>query len=132
MMNAYGLPTQTVYLLFDKLSVPLKHVQKNEMGTAFQRACLIGTFEEAVEILRVHFPGDLTEADIDVLKLAAKVAKPEVLGLAGQTLAEIAQSPMSAQKDKVLASQAINELYGDKDRAHDKTLTDKIILNLVG
>ena len=48
-----------------------------------------------------------------------------------QTLTEITQSPNSAQKDKVLASQALNDLYGEKDKVHDAGITDKIILNLV-
>ena len=132
MQNANGLPTQTVYRLFDKLSFPLSHGDKNVLGAIFQRACLVGDFDGAMAILEVHLPQELTEADIKKLELASKIAKPEVLGVAVETLAEVAQSPLSAQKDKVLATQALHELYGEKERINDTGLTDKIILNLVG
>jgi hypothetical protein len=91
----------------------------------------VAPLEEAVEILKMHLDVELTEEDMDKLGLAAKMAKPEVLGIAVETLTEITQSPLSAQKDKVLATQALNDLYGEKDRINDSGLTDKIILNLV-
>ena len=130
--NAYGLPTQTIYALFGKLSQELTHAQRNNYGKVFQRACMVGDLDSAIDILKIHLDFELTEDDLAKLKLAHIMAKPEVLGIAVETLTEITQSPLSAQKDKVLATQALNDLYGDKDRINDKGLTDKIILNLMG
>ena len=131
MQNAFGLPTQTVYALFGTLSMELTHAQKNLMGKIFQRACLVGDIEDALKILKVHLPQELTEDDMDKLRMCHMVAKPEVLGIAVETLTEITQSPLSAQKDKVLATQALNDLYGEKDKINDSGVTDKIILNLM-
>jgi len=131
MQNAFGLPTQTVYAIFGKLSMNMNHAEKNMLGTVFQRAALVGPLEDAIRVLKVHLYQDLTEEDEALLKLAHTISKPEVLGVAVQTLTEITQSPLSAQKDKVLASQVLNELYGEKDKIGDDKAMDKIILNLV-
>lgn len=131
MQNAFGLPTQTVYAIFGKLSPRFQHAEKNMFGAVFQRASMVGTLEDALGILEVHLHQDLTDKDKDLLKLAHTISKPEVLGVAVQTLTEITQSPLSAQKDKVLASQVLNDLYGEGDKINDTGITDKIILNLV-
>lgn len=130
MKNAFGLPTHTIYVLFDKLSMTLTHGEKNNLGAIFQRASLIGPIEDAIAILEVHLDCHLTEKDHKILGLAYKFSEPELKGLTVETLANVADSQLSANKDKVLASQAINSLYNE-DGQVNQTHMDRLILNLV-
>ena len=132
-MSYIALPTVTGKLIFQNLSLKLTIQQVNICSALFQRMALVTTFEDSLEALQVQLRdiGELTAQDQADLALVYKLTKHEVLGLAVETLSDVTQSQLAAQKDKVSAATVINELYGEKELIKDSVLTDKVVLNLV-
>lgn len=100
----------------------------------FQRLCLVSDYDTAVKALvphmseRVGMEGNHKTA----LELIHRISKEDVLGLAVEALVNVTQQTNGSSKDKIAAAAILNELYGDKELISEETLTDKLIVNLVG
>jgi len=96
----------------------------------FQRLALVADYETCVRALMPKISRKLTEQHNIVLKLIYDMAKSDVLGLAIESLCDVAEK--ASGKDRIAASTVLNELFGEKQLIEDVKLTDRLMINLVG
>jgi hypothetical protein len=128
------LPTKTAIALAEASQLkdifkdPL--LWKQHIGI-FQRLSLVADYDTAIRGVTPYIHRKLTPEDSTVFTLLYGMAKKDVLGLAVEALLEVAETSKS-HKEKIAAAAVLNELYGDKDLVKDVSLTDRLIVNLVG
>ncbi len=102
----------------------------------YQRMCLVASEDEALSVIKSHFKPEhrkITGAEeLAALKLVHATVKQDVLGLAVEALVAIVSSHNGGSKDKLLAASMLNDLYGEKELIQQSTLTDKLVVDLVG
>ena len=98
----------------------------------FQRLCLVSDYDTAMKALVPHLDQALEGNHKTALSLIHQISKEDVLGLAVESLIDITAKSNGNNRDKIAAIAVLNELYGDKELISDETLTDKLVVNLVG
>ena len=141
-MSNITLPTELGRTIFKQLSPGFNYKQINVLGALYQRFCIVTEFDDAIDSLALVAKARLkddqdqsftefTDSDLMLLRVLYTQSKNDILGLALEALADVTQTALASQKDKVAAATVINDLYGEKELVRDSTLTDKVVLNLV-
>ena len=134
-MKLANLPTDLGMRLIGSTVKPrlLNPVHVKEAVCAFQRMALVAELDESVMAMETWLKPSYamwTKQDNVQLEMCHRLVKKDVLGLAIETLVDIATKGTS-NKDRLAASTIINELYGDKELIDTGSLADKLLVNIV-
>ena len=134
-MKLANLPTDLgMRLMGDMIKARLSdanHVK--EAVCAFQRMALVGDLDDSIKAMEYWFkPNQLkwSKYEKDKLRMCHEIVKKDVLGLAIESLVNIATNGRN-EKDRLAASTLVNELYGEKKLEETGGLSDKLLLNIV-
>jgi hypothetical protein len=108
-------------------------VHTKEAVTAFQRMALVSTLEDSIEAMNYWVKPEhkrWAKPEKDQLEVAHRLVRPDVLGLAIESLVQLATHGRS-EKERLAASVILNELYGEKELVDTNSLTDKLLVNIV-
>lgn len=131
-MNIF--PTNTAKTLSRTAGIPELFEDGNKHQIAlgeFQRMALAGDLEQCMRVFVPYLDKSLNEQHKQVLSLIHELAKKEALSLAIEGLVEVVSKSRSA-KDRVSAGAMVNQLFGESKLVDDASLTEKLVVNLVG
>lgn len=134
-MKLATLPTDLgIRLIGDLIQTRLADtVYVKEAVCAFQRMALASTLEDSIIAMDYWFkPEHKTWSDIEKQKLQVchDIVQKDVLGLAIESLIQMAACDRGNQKERLAAATILNELYGDKELINTDTLTDRLLVNI--
>ena len=102
---------------------------------AFQRMALVADFDVSMACIQPWFdkgePMKEGDEDYEACKAIYGLVRKDVLGYAIGTVFET-MTGHTSDKDKLQAAEVLNGLFGEKEQINDSTITDKLIVNLVG
>lgn len=103
-----------------------------EAVTAFQRMALVSSLDDAIEAMNYWVKPEhktWAKAEREQLEIAHRLVRPDVLGIAMESLVQLATNARS-EKERLAAATIINELYGEKELIDQASLTDKLIVGI--
>jgi hypothetical protein len=134
-MKLASLPTDLgIRLIGDLIHTRLEdptHVK--ECVAAFQRMALASTLEDSIIAMDYWFKVQHKKwSDLEKQKLQVchDIVQKDVLGLAIESLIQMAAETRGNQKERLAAATILNELYGDKELINTDTLTDRLLVNI--
>ncbi len=104
-----------------------------EAVAAFQRMALVSTLDDAIEAMNYWIKPEhqkWAKAEKDQLEVAHRLVRPDILGMALESLVQLATNARS-EKERLAAATIINELYGEKELVDNNSLTDKLLVNIM-
>lgn len=124
-------------LLMDHFRARMEDPSEAGMAVGdYQRMSLVGTEAEALSVVLSYFKPEhrkISGADeLSALRLVHDTVKQDVLGMAVEALVNVASAHNGSSKDKILAATILGDMYGDKEVMQHTTLTDKLVVDLVG
>lgn len=129
------LPTDLgIRLIGDLVQTRLLEVAYvKEAVCAFQRMALASTLEDSIIAMEYWFKPECkkwSETEKAKLQVCHDIVKKDVLGLAIESLIQMAAEDRTNQKERLAAATILNELYGDKELINTDTLTDRLLINI--
>lgn len=134
-MKLANIPTSLgMTIIGDLVKARLREpAHDKEAVAAFQRMALVSTLEDAIEAMNYWLKPEhktWAKAEKDQLDVAHRLVKPDVLGLAIESLVQMATNGRS-ERERLAAATIINEIYGEKQLVDTNSLTDKLLVNIV-
>lgn len=135
-MKLAALPTDLgIRLIGDLVQVRLlEAAYVKECVCAFQRMALASdNLDDCITAMEYWFkPEHKKWADTERAKLQVckDIVKKDVLGIAIESLIQMAANDRGNQKERLAAATILNELYGDHELIQTDSLTDRLLINL--
>ena len=136
-MKLASLPTDLgIQLIGNLVKTRLTDVrQVNECVVAFQRMALVSTLDDSITAMEFWLKPQHKKwigKEREKLDVCHAIVKKDVLGLAIQTLMDMAAKESGGQKERLAAATILNELYGEKELINTGSLTDRLLVNIGG
>ena len=134
-MKLATLPTELgIRLIGELIHVRLEDpTHTSECVAAFQRMALASTLDDSIIAMDYWFKVQhkkWSEPEKAKLQVCHEMVKKDVLGMAIESLIQMAGETRTNQKERLAAATILNELYGDKELINTDTLTDRLLINI--